>query len=247
MDCNRLTMHKEIKWNQVMNIKAAAIVMTTWGTISLSSLMATFAVAAPTSSEQQATQGLIAQLTGLRSFTADFEQSTQANMKANTAKKNITSQHLNQKFTGIMKVERPGKFYWETLAPSKQIIVAGRQKIWIYDPDLQQVVRQSVSDQVANTPALLWSGNTAQIMQNYRVKQPDLTKNYYTLTPKNTEGTFQDLSIGFTKDGIPSEMVLNDSLGQTTTIHFSRVVKNAAIAASVFDFVPPKGTDIIDQ
>lgn len=200
-----------------------------------------------TVSNQQATQSLVHQLAGLRSFTADFEQTTKSNIKNNLPKKNITAQHLNQKFTGVMKVERPGKFYWETTAPSKQVIVTSGKTIWIYDPDLQQVVRQTVSDQVANTPALLLSGNTAQIMQSYVVSQPDLSKNYYTLMPKNTEGSFQDLSIGFAKDGTPNVMVLNDALGQTTTINFGNVVKNAKITASTFNFVPPKGTDIVDQ
>lgn len=203
--------------------------------------------ATPSVSSQQATQSLVRQLTGLRSFTADFEQTTKASMKNNAPKKTVVAQHLNQKFNGVMKVERPGKFYWETTAPAKQVIVTSGKTIWIYDPDLQQVVRQAVSDQVANTPALLLSGNTAQIMQSYTVSQPDLSKNYYTLVPKNSEGSFQDLSIGFAKDGTPNIMVLNDSLGQTTTINFSRVVKNAKITASTFNFVPPKGTDIIDQ
>ncbi|SDB90044.1 outer membrane lipoprotein carrier protein [Acinetobacter boissieri] len=217
-------------------------------TMALSLGVTPYVVAAPVSAaSQQATQSLVHQLTGLRSFSADFEQTTKANVKNNLPKKPVAAQHLNQKFTGVMKVERPGKFYWETTAPSKQLIVTSSKTIWIYDPDLQQVVRQTVSDQVANTPALLLSGNTAQIMQSYIVSQPDSSKNYYTLTPKNTEGSFQDLSIGFAKDGTPSVMVLNDALGQTTTINFSRVVKNAKIAASTFNFVPPKGTDIIDQ
>jgi outer membrane lipoprotein carrier protein len=42
-------------------------------------------------------------------------------------------------------------------------------------------------------------------------------------------------------------MILQDSLGQTTTVRFNNVQVNAAIPASTFNFVPPKGTDIIDQ
>lgn len=70
-----------------------------------------------------------------------------------------------------MKVERPGKFYWETVSPSKQTIVTSGKTVWIYDPDLQQAVRQSLDDQVADTPALLLSGNTNQIMKSYRYPQ----------------------------------------------------------------------------
>ncbi|MGA5989316.1 outer-membrane lipoprotein carrier protein LolA, partial [Escherichia coli] len=79
----------------------------------------------------------------------------------------------------------------ETSSPSKQTIVTTGKTVWIYDPDLQQAVRQSLDEQVSNTPALLLSGNTSQIMQSYRVTQPNKAKTYYTLYPKNNEGAFQ--------------------------------------------------------
>ncbi|MDB9687970.1 outer membrane lipoprotein chaperone LolA, partial [Acinetobacter baumannii] len=86
-------------------------------------------------------------------------QTTKANTKTVAQKKGLSAQHMNQTFKGSMKVERPGKFYWETVSPSKQTIVTSGKTVWIYDPDLQQAVRQSLDDQVADTPALLLSGN----------------------------------------------------------------------------------------
>ena len=154
---------------------------------------------------------------------------------------------MNQTFKGVMKVERPGKFYWQTTSPAKQTIVTTGKTVWIYDPDLQQAVRQNLDDQVANTPALLLSGNTQQIQKAYRITQPDAGKTYYTLYPKQKDGAFQSLTISFGAKNAPTLMILQDSLGQTTTVRFNNVVVNAAIPASTFNFVPPKGTDIIDQ
>src|SRR5690606_10514132 len=164
-----------------------------------------------------------------------------------TQKKGLSAQHMNQTFTGVMKVQRPGKFYWETTSPSKQTIATTGKTVWIYDPDLQQAVRQSLDDQIANTPALLLSGNTNQIMQSYRVTQPDRTKLYYTLYPKQEDSAFQSMTISFGANKAPNLMVLQDSLGQTTYVRFSNIKVNPTIPASVFNFEPPKGTDIIDQ
>ena len=199
-------------------------------------------------SAQKATTSLVQQLSGLQRFTADFEQTTKvATNNKPLQKKGLTGQHMNQTFKGSMKVERPGKFYWETTSPAKQTIVTTGKDVWIYDPDLQQAVRQSLDDQVANTPALLLSGNTNQIMQSYRVTQPDRTKLYFTLFPKQQDGAFQSLTISFGANKAPNLMILQDSLGQTTYVRFSNIKVNAAIPASVFKFEPPKGTDIIDQ
>ena len=215
----------------------------------LAPIASTHVLAAPVAaSEQQAAANLVRQLNGVKSLTANFEQTTKVT-KSNKApqKQGLSAQHMNQTFTGVMKVARPGKFYWETTAPAKQTITTTGKTIWIYDPDLQQAIRQNLDDQVSNTPALLLSGNTNQIMQAYRITQPDKGKTYYTLYPKQKDGAFQSLTISFGANKAPSLMILEDSLGQTTYVKFNNVKVNPSIPDSTFNFNPPKGTDIIEQ
>lgn len=231
-----------------MNFVKKIAYAATLSAITLAPVVGSQVFAAPVAaSAQQATSSLVQQLAGLQRLTADFEQSTKTTNNKTVQKKGLTAQHMNQTFKGVMKVERPGKFYWETTSPAKQTIVTTGKVVWIYDPDLQQAVRQSLDDQVANTPALLLSGNTNQIMQSYRVTQPDRSKLYYTLYPKQDDGAFQSLTISFGAHKAPTLMILQDSLGQTTYVRFSNIKVNPAIPASVFNFEPPKGTDIIDQ
>ena len=231
-----------------MNFVKKIAYAATLSAITLAPVVGSQVFAAPVAaSAQQATSSLVQQLAGLQRLTADFEQSTKTTNNKTVQKKGLTAQHMNQTFKGVMKVERPGKFYWETTSPAKQTIVTTGKVVWIYDPDLQQAVRQSLDDQVANTPALLLSGNTSQIMDAYRVTQPDRSKLYYTLYPKQDDGAFQSLTISFGANKTPTLMILQDSLGQTTYVRFSNIKVNPAIPASVFNFEPPKGTDIIDQ
>ena len=231
-----------------MNFVKKIAYAATLSAITLAPVVASQVFAAPVAaSAQQATSSLVKQLASLQRLTADFEQSTKTTNNKTVQKKGLTAQHMNQTFKGVMKVERPGKFYWETTSPAKQTIVTTGKVVWIYDPDLQQAVRQSLDDQVANTPALLLSGNTSQIMDAYRVTQPDRSKLYYTLYPKQDDGAFQSLTISFGANKAPTLMILQDSLGQTTYVRFSNIKVNPAIPASVFNFEPPKGTDIIDQ
>lgn len=201
---------------------------------------------AAAASATQAANNLVRQLSAIQSISANFEQNTvlSSPRKATTSKP--MPQHMNQTFRGVMKVARPGNFYWETTSPSRQLITTTGKTVWIYDPDLQQVVKQTLDDQVANTPALLLSGNTQQIMQAYTISQPDASKTYYSLTPKNREGAFERLLISFAGK-TPTQMILQDSMGQTTTIRFSQVKLNSRLPAGTFQFVPPKGTDIIEQ
>jgi outer membrane lipoprotein carrier protein len=230
-----------------MNMLRKTLCVMALGAVTLSPMMSTTVFAATAASEQQATSSLVKQLSHIQSLTADFTQTTKVANPTAQPKKGLSAQHMNQSFQGVMKVARPGMFYWETTSPVKQTIVSSGKTAWIYDPDLQQAVRQNIDDQVSNTPALLLSGNAAEIMKAYRVTQPNKTKTYYKLLPKKQDGAFQSLTISFGANKAPSLMILADSLGQMTYINFSNVKVNPKISATTFNFTPPAGTDIIEQ
>ena len=188
---------------------------------------------AAAASQSQATKNLNSRLSGIRSMTANFSQTTQAgNKKTN--------------FTGMMGVQRQNQFRWETKSPAEQLIVANGNTMWIYDKDLQQATRQSVGSQIGEAPALLLSGDPSQIDRHFNVSQPDANKNYFILTPKSSNANFGSLSLSF-NGGRPVMMVLQDSIGQTTTIQFSNIALNKKLPATQFNFTPPNGVDVISQ
>ncbi len=200
--------------------------------------------------ESEATASLNATLARLNSLEANFNQTTTAVVvKGRPAASNpnqLRSSHLGQTFSGVMQVKRQGLFRWETTVPSKQLIVTTGKTVWIYDPDLQQATRQTLDAQISDTPALLLSGKSAEIMKSYKVTQPDRTKSTYVLYPKAKDGVFQSLTVRFDA-GVPTQMLLLDSLGQQTVVNFSNAKLNPVIANSQFEFTPPKGVDVIDQ
>jgi outer membrane lipoprotein carrier protein len=68
----------------------------------------------------------------------------------------------------------------------------------------------------------------------------------FILKPKDKEAVFESLRVSFNGSQLNS-MQLKDSLGQKTDIFFSQVQVNGKIAASLFQFTPPKDVDVIDE
>ncbi|WP_227503479.1 outer membrane lipoprotein chaperone LolA [Moraxella bovoculi] len=192
----------------------------------------TIAQAAP-ASQQDAVKNLNRLLSNTQSMTANFSQTTKAGKKTN-------------KFSGTMAVQRENQFRWETKSPAEQLIVANGSTMWVYDKDLSQAIKQSTSNQVGDTPALLLSGDPVKIANNFNVSQPNSAKNYFKLTPKGGNAGFNELYISF-NGGKPVLMVLNDAMGQRTDIRFSNISLNKKINASQFSFTPPKGVEVINQ
>lgn len=159
-----------------------------------------------------------------------------------------------QEVNGQLTIQRPYKFRWSTGEPFFQNVISNGKLLWVYDLDLEQVTVQTLDRRVANTPALLLSGDLMEIAGAFDVTSEELTgakpdqggTRRFRLLPKNVESLFEVLTITFLNDVI-SEMHLVDSLGQQTMIEFKTVQKNITLAPSLFEFIPPKGVDIIED
>ena len=216
---------------KIMSGALAGVLMTSLGVAAPMMALTQSATAAP-ADNLVAAKRLNKLLTNTKSMTANFTQTTKGASSGT--------------FKGSMSVQRPNNFRWETKSPSEQLIVANGNSMWIYDKDLEQATKQGVDTQVGNTPALLLSGDPSKIDKNFKITQPYANKNYYVLYPKSGDASFKSLSMSF-NGGKPVMLVLNDTLGQTTSIKFSGIKMNPSISSSQFKFTPPQGVDVIDQ
>ncbi len=155
---------------------------------------------------------------------------------------------VTERATGTLSISRPNRFRWDYQQPYAQTIVADGRKLWLYDPDLEQVTVRSLEQGLGATPAMLLSGSgkvgdafSAGLIE----QQQGVT--WYRLVPKQKGSDFERVSLGFDDRNELAAMELVDKLGQTTTIEFSLVKRGAALGDSLFRFVPPQGADVIGE
>lgn len=154
-----------------------------------------------------------------------------------------------QRATGRMALERPGKFRWEVVKPVAQTVVANGKKLWIYDPDLEQVTIRLISKEMGETPALLLSNTEETLAHNFTVQEamdPKTHMDWFLLTPKNENSMLALIRLGFINQKIRM-MNLEDHLGHTTIIEFKNVQMNPDLSTSTFQFKLPQNVDVIDE
>jgi len=159
-----------------------------------------------------------------------------------------SNQQVIESSQGVVDLQRPGKFRWEYLTPYAQLIVTNGERIWIYDQDLEQVTIKSYKTALGNTPALLLS-STQDLKDSFTVESvPSEQENetLYELRPKDKEAQFERIRLRLMANTL-RELVLYDNLGHTTRIGFMQIQTNLPIAASLFEFTPPAGVDLIDS
>lgn len=147
--------------------------------------------------------------------------------------------------SGNISVLSPDKFRLEYMKPYKQIYVADGQRIWSYDEDLEQVTVKQQAGMLTNSPAIVL-GNPAELETAYDVKHQGIDKNidWFHLTPKNKESSFDHIRLGFTGKNLYA-MELYDSFGQRTQLRFKELHYNPGMNAGDFRFIPPEGVDVI--
>ncbi len=152
-----------------------------------------------------------------------------------------------QEVSGTMQILRPGKFRWDYRQPYQQEIVGDGTRIWLYDPELNQVTVRNMSQAIGSSPAALLAGSK-EVEQNFTLQ--DLKSSdgleWVTATPKEADSGFDRVRLGFGKLGL-ERMELLDSYGNLTAIRFSSVETNPGLGQQIFMFKPPAGADIVGE
>lgn len=148
---------------------------------------------------------------------------------------------------GTFELARPGRFKWHYQTPYEQLMLSDGKKIWNYEPDLAQVSVRDAAQVLRDTPAALLAQG-GDINKTFSVidagVEGDAQK--LRLEPKTADADIRQIELWLKADGVPLRMRLHDPLGGISDIRFSEVQRNAKIAASVFEFVPPKGVEVVD-
>lgn len=186
--------------------------------------------------EQQSSE-IATKLDQLLQKTSTFQASfTQTTISENNS--------IVQKSSGTVQFQRPGKFRWETLKPTHQVIVTNNQWLWIYDIDLKQVTKRQVNRDML-TPARVLSSDSTALLKRFKVEMGQSAGRVkFILLAKSKKANFKEVIIFFVNDTLTGLSVINQ-IGQTNNFHFSDVKTNQPLNASLFDFTPPAGVDVL--
>ncbi|HXL97700.1 MAG TPA: outer membrane lipoprotein carrier protein LolA [Steroidobacteraceae bacterium] len=176
---------------------------------------------------------------------------------------------------GTLVVLRPGKFRWDYqpraatgaatgTAPGTagkaakdqastpasgergQLLVADGKNLWFYDRELAQVSVKPVAAALTATPVMLLSGSAAQLHESFEISAAGSHDglDWVSVKPRSAEGDFSHAELGFARDRL-LRMVVNDRLGQTVQLDFSRSERNARVDPTELQFKAPAGVDVI--
>ena len=152
---------------------------------------------------------------------------------------------VQERSSGTLEIERPGRFRWSYSEPYEQWLVADGLNIWSYDVDLAQVTVKPQAKALANTPALLLGGSEDALSQfTFDGSMVEQGTTWVRMIPIDTKSGFERMELGFTY-GQLTRMVFFDNLEQTTLVALYDVTTNEPIDNERFTFQVPDDVDLV--
>lgn len=145
--------------------------------------------------------------------------------------------------SGHFALSRPGRFRWDYRQPYEQLIVSDGERLWIWDPDLEQASVRPADAELGNTPAALLSESHFPA-QDFSFEPGGDDASVVILRPLDPASGFEWVRIEFA-GGMPQRLALRDGLGQTTEIELQRLEQNPPLERTLFEFEPPPQADVI--
>jgi outer membrane lipoprotein carrier protein len=177
---------------------------------------------------------------------ADFVQVVAAPAKEGRPSKPKTS-------SGSFAFVRPSVFRFDYNKPFVQNIVADGKNLWLFDADLNQVTVRNQAQALGSTPASLIASasDLATLGKEFELlaAPSEAGVDWVVAKPKVKDSSLQQVRIGLrSEDGqmVLAHLDIVDAFGTRSQMRFDKVdVNPSQLTASQFNFVPPKGADVV--
>jgi outer membrane lipoprotein carrier protein len=154
---------------------------------------------------------------------------------------------------GTVLIKKPGRMRWTYDSPERKVFVADGRRIYSYIPeDRQVIVSEAPSEDAATTPTLFLTGK-GHLTRDFVVSMPDVADpapNTFTLTftPRRREAEYDWMVLVADRTTLQIRKLMTvDAQGGQSTFVFSNIRQNEGIPDSKFQFVVPRGVDVINR
>jgi len=159
---------------------------------------------------------------------------------------------VKRELTGTIKYRRPGRLRWDFAPPERQTIVADGTTLYVYQPDLSQVIEAPLQR------AFRTSITAALLLGMGNVERDFVASLPAAPAPGHLPSHLIDLMLTARADGTRIALgldpetcnvvtiALTDQLGNVTTLAFSDIRTNISLDQTLFTFRVPDGVDVVD-
>jgi len=157
------------------------------------------------------------------------------------------------------KKDGNSRMRWDYSSPDKQVIVSDGSVFSMYFDDLKQMIVTPAENIKTDLTYSFFTGR-GNLKNDFHILPPDEKTGANTeefqiikLVPKQPHSQVQDIHVWVTESSLIRRLNIRDLFGTITVLNFSDIQVDSLVGAdektlqSLFSFIPPKDTEIIEQ
>jgi outer membrane lipoprotein carrier protein len=150
-----------------------------------------------------------------------------------------------QEVSGQFFFKKPNLFKWNYLEPVKIQLISDGELLYLYDPDLKQVIISQLKKIGGVSPAMLLVTRDIESLFKVSIIQDEKGVSWFKALPHEPEkANFKEVFINFVQNELKGMRII-DGFDNTTEIEFIKVSRNININEAIFLFNTPEDIDVI--
>ncbi len=159
---------------------------------------------------------------------------------------------IPQSEEGTFAISRPDLIRWEYLKPERKTAVSDGRNTWLHMPEQRVVYRGSVAEwRQGGAFSVLAGGRLEEAFVALEASAEGVSRTgdvLLRLVPRAPREEYEELQIEFDPRSLMvHRMTAVDGMGNRITMILDRVELDPELPESLFTFIPPPGTQVIDQ
>ncbi len=151
--------------------------------------------------------------------------------------------------SGAVYFKRPHLMRWDYVTPEKELIVTSGTKVYVYEPEANQVSVLSRKQFLSSRLSRAFFFGKGDIERDFRVIGCLITREGWVLKLEPREPVPQIRRLRLTLDRenfLIKKTEIEDQMGSKTVILFKKIKVNTGVDPKLFQFVPPEGVEIFN-
>ncbi len=157
------------------------------------------------------------------------------------------------------KKDGNSRMRWDYSTPDKQVLISDGAVFSMYFDDLKQMIVTPAENIKNDLTYSVFTGK-GNLKNDFHILPPDEETGNNSeefqiikLVPKEPHSQVQDIHVWITESSLIRRMSIRDLFGTITVLNFSDIQVDSLVGTdektlqSLFSFIPPEGTEIIEQ
>lgn len=152
--------------------------------------------------------------------------------------------------SGKLQLRKPGRMRWEYFKPDGKLFISDGKEYWFYSPMARRAEKMKLKeaqDWQAPLGMLIGKLDFQRDFSKYLIQPAANGLQRITCEPRNpSKSPFRQIAFIAGQDFRVQELTVTGQDGSVMEFRFSNEVRNPAQEASLYKFVPPAGTEVIE-